>query len=301
MLRNIKELEGYAICATDGTIGHAKDFYFDDRAWVVRYLVVETGSWLSSRKVLISPVAIGHPDWTERVLPVSITKEQVKNSPDIDTDKPVSRQHEMQYLGYYGYPYYWGGASLWGGGAYPGAMLTGVGYSKSGAEYLVAQADHIRAQAEADGRQDADVYLRSCRALLRYHIEATDGGMGEVKGLLVDEETWAIRYLIVETSNWWFGHQVLIAPQWIQEMSWPDATIAVNLTRQAVKDAPRYDSSTPLNRDQEMRLHQHHGRAGYWADEVRLENPEHHVSTPAAQGSIGKTRDGVMQDKRHRS
>ena len=106
-----------------------KDFYFDDLAWVVRYLVVETGSWLSSRKVLISPIAIGHPDWAERVLPVSITKEQVKNSPDIDTDKPVSRQHEMQYLGYYGYPSYWGGAGLWGSGAYPGAMLTGVGYA----------------------------------------------------------------------------------------------------------------------------------------------------------------------------
>jgi len=301
MLRSIKDLEGYAVQATDGTIGHVKDIYFDDEKWVVRYFIVETGSWLSSRKVLISPIAIGHPDWAERVLPVSITMEQVKNSPDIDTDKPVSRQHEMQYLGHYGYPYYWGGASLWGGGAYPGAMLTGVGYGKSGAEYLVAQADHIRAEAEADRRQDADVHLRSCKALFRYHIEATDGGMGEVKGLLVDEETWAIRYLIVETSNWWFGNQVLIAPQWIQEMSWPDATIAVNLTRQAVKNAPPYDSSVPLNRDQEMRLHQHHGRAGYWADEVRLENPEYHVIAPAAQGTIAKTRDGVMQDKRHSS
>jgi sporulation protein YlmC with PRC-barrel domain len=153
MLRSVQELEGYAVQATDGTIGHVKDFYVDDKTWVVRYLVVETGSWLSSRKVLISPISIGHPDWTERILPVSITKEQVKNSPDIDTDKPVSRQHEMQYLGYYGYPYYWGGAGLWGGGAYPGVMLTGVGYGKSGAEYLVAQADHTRAEADTDLRQ----------------------------------------------------------------------------------------------------------------------------------------------------
>src|SRR5664279_5288392 len=107
MLRSMNDLEDYAIRATDGTIGHVKDFYFDDAAWVIRYLVVDTGGWLSSRKVLISPIAIGRPNWTERVLPVSITKEQVKNSPDIDTQKPVSRQHEISYLGYYGYPYYW--------------------------------------------------------------------------------------------------------------------------------------------------------------------------------------------------
>ena len=85
---------GYAIRATDGIVGHVKDFYFDDKPWVIRYLVVDTGPWLSSREVLISPISIGHPNWTEKILPVSITKEQVENSPAIDTDKPVSRQHE---------------------------------------------------------------------------------------------------------------------------------------------------------------------------------------------------------------
>ncbi len=123
MLRSMKDLENYTIRATDGTIGHVKDFYFDDEAWVIRYLVVDTGSWLSSRKVLISPIAIGHPDWTEKVLPVSITKEQVKNSPNIDTDKPVSRQHEIRYLGYCGYPFYWGGVGLWGATMYPNMMM----------------------------------------------------------------------------------------------------------------------------------------------------------------------------------
>jgi hypothetical protein len=263
-----------------------RDIYFDDHKWVMRYLIVETGSWLSARKVLISPIAIGQPDWAARVLPVSITQEQVKGSPDIDTDKPVSRQHEMQYLGYYGYPHYWGGDGLWGIRAYPGAMLTGVGYAGSGADYLVAQANDVRAAEAAEERHEdnSDPYLRSCNALLRYHIEATDGGMGHVKGLLVDEETWAIRYLIVETSNWWGGHQVLIAPQWIQEISWPHATIDVNLTRQAVKEAPAYDASLPLNRDHEMNLYRHHGRAGYWAEEVRLQNPEFHVIASSARG-----------------
>ena len=141
MLRSMKNLEDYAIRATDGIIGHVKDFYFDDEAWVIRYLVVDTGTWLSSRKVLISPIAIGRPDWTVRVLPVSITKEQVKNSPDIDTQRPVSRQHEIGHLGYYGHPYYWGGAGLWGDGAYPGMMGTGLEDGGSDAKYRKAQAD----------------------------------------------------------------------------------------------------------------------------------------------------------------
>ena len=115
MLRSMKDLEEYAIRATDGTIGHVKDFYFDDVAWVIRYLVVDTGTWLSGRKVLISPIAIGHPNWTEKILPVAITKEQVKNSPTVDTEKPVSRQHEIEYFGFYGYPFYWGGAGIWRG------------------------------------------------------------------------------------------------------------------------------------------------------------------------------------------
>jgi hypothetical protein len=269
MLRSMKDLEDYVIGATDGTIGHVKDFYFDDQAWVIRYLVVDTGDWLSSRKVLISPIAIGHPNWMDKVLPVSITKEQVKNSPDIDTEKPVSRQHEIQYLGYYGYPYYWGGAGLWGGGIYPDILIPDYPDFVSTPDTVQSEADKAYAQAGAAQHQDDDPHLRSCQAVVSYHIQATDGDIGHVQGLLVDEETWAIRYLIVDTSNWWLGHQVLIAPQWIQNVSWPDATVSVSLTQQAVKDAPPFDSATQLDRKQEMGIHEHYGRAGYWAQEVR--------------------------------
>ncbi|MBK5207437.1 MAG: PRC-barrel domain-containing protein [Polaromonas sp.] len=260
MLRSMNDLEDCAIRATDGTIGQVKDLYFDDKAWVIRYLVVDTGTWLSSRKVLISPIAIGHPNWMEKVLPVSITKEKVKNSPAIDTDKPVSRQHEMAYMGYYGYPYYWGGAGFWGGGAYPGMLMTG--YSGFGAAR--PEVEEAYARAEAARHQDDDLHLRSCKAVKGYHIHASDGDIGHVQGLLVDEETWAIRYIIVDTSNWWLGHQVLIAPQWIQDVSWPDAKVSVNLTRQAVKDAPAYDAAAQLDRNQESGIYEHYGRPGYW-------------------------------------
>ena len=271
MLRSVKDMQAYTIRATDGTIGHVKDLYFDDEAWVVRYLIVDTGGWLSNRKVLISPFAIGHPDWAQKTLPVSITKEQVRNSPHIDTDRPVSRQHEMEYLGYYGYPNYWGGPGFWGAGAYPGMMLTGVGYSGAGSQYRQAQAESARAAAEAQRHQNDDPHLRSCQEVIKYHIQASDGDIGHLQSLLIEEDTWAIRYLIVNTSNWWLGHEVLIAPQWIQNVSWPDNTISVNLTRQAVQGSPPYDSATQLEREHETGIYDHYGRPGYWTTEANSE------------------------------
>jgi hypothetical protein len=270
MFRSIKDLEGYAVGATDGPIGHVKDFYFDDQSWVVRYLVVDAGAWLSNRKVLISPIAIGRPDWTERLLHVSITKEQVKNSPDIDTDRPVSRQHEMQYSGYYGYPYYWGGSGYWGGGMYPNLMLPG--YGGFGSPRAIREEEQSAyARAESARSQSEDPHLRSCRAVMKYHVHASDGDLGHVEGMLVDDETWAIQYLIVNTSNWWLGHQVLIATQWIDDVNWPDSKVSVKMTRQAIKDAPAYDPAAPLDRAREMSLHEYYGHIGYWADAGRRE------------------------------
>jgi uncharacterized protein YrrD len=270
MFRSTKDLEGYVVGATDGPIGHVKDFYFDDQAWVVRYLVVDAGVWLSSRKVLVSPIAIGRPDWTERLMPVSLTKEQVKNSPDIDTERPVSRQHEMQYSGYYGYPYYWGGAGYWGGGMYPNLMMPGYGGFGS-PHGIRSEEQNAYARAEAARNEREDSHLRSCRAVMKYHIHASDGDLGHVEDMLVDDETWAIRYLIVNTSNWWLGHQVLIAPQWIDDVSWFDSKVSVKMTRQAIKDAPAYEPTTPLDRAQETGLYEHYGRAGYWAEDARRE------------------------------
>jgi hypothetical protein len=264
MLRNTQDIENAKISATDGEIGHLKDFYFDDDHWAVRYFVVETGTWLKSRKVLISPISVHHPDWTGQTLPVSITQEQVRNSPNIDTDKPVSRQNEEQYLGYYGYPYYWGGGGMWGEGLYPYAMVPGyAGYGVDRAERdrdLQAYVRNDRARHRND-----DPHLRSCKAVTGYHIHATDGDIGHVSGFLVDDDTWAIRYLIIDTSNWWVGHKVLVAPAWIDGVHWLDKKVNVDLSRDSIKTAPIYDANAAWGRDQELALYRHHGRSGYWA------------------------------------
>ena len=262
MLHNAKEMEGYAVGATDGVIGHVKDLYFDDEKWVIRYLVVDTGGWLSSRKVLVSPIAVGTPDWEQRLLPVSISREQVSNSPDIATDKPVSRQHEMIYSGYYGYPYYWGGGGYWGGGMYPNLMMPG--YGGFGAS-LASPGEGHREPARQEHEHD-DPHLRSYNAVVGYHIQASDGDIGHVAGMLIDEQTWAVRYLVVNTSNWWLGHEVLIAPQWVEAVNWLDRTVAVSMTRQSVKDAPTYDPEAAMSREAEDQLYQHYGHVGYWTD-----------------------------------
>jgi hypothetical protein len=273
MLRSMKDLENYTLSATDGQIGHLKDIYFDDDAWVVRYLVVEAGSWLTSRKVLISPISVHHPNWRDRTVTVSITKDQVKNSPDIDIDKPVSRQNEQDYLGYYGYGNYWGGDGMWGAGLYPYAMAPGYpGYGVDRLDRAEREHEEIAfLRAEKARHKHDNPHLRSCQAVNGYHIHATDGEIGHVAGYLIDDETWAIRYLIVDTSNWWLGHRVLIAPEWIGGVHWKNETVSVSLTREAIKNAPAYDSSIEWSHKHDLELYQHYGRTGYWSDRATFE------------------------------
>jgi hypothetical protein len=196
-------------------------------------------------------------DWMHKRLPVRINRDQVKNSPDIDTQKPVSRQHETTYANYYGYPYYWGGSDLWGDNPHFPAM-TPAGGEIGDAELAKVVASH---------HAKDDPHLRSCEAIVGYHIHARDGDIGHVQGMLVDEDTWALRYLVVETTNWWRGHQVLISPNWIQSISWADSKVTVNLNRHAIKDSPRFDSTAELNRQHEMDLYRHYERLAYWAKE----------------------------------
>jgi hypothetical protein len=165
MLRRLNDLEGYPIEATNGAIGQVTDFLFDDESWVVRYLVVQTGEWLSNRSVLISPIAIGQPACSYRTLRVPMTTDQVRNSPDVDTDKPVSRQYELGYFGYYGYyPYYWGDSGLWGAGDDPRALLASEGNVGVDVErYSVAEhRARLQHQVEQPG-----MTIRTCAVPMR--------------------------------------------------------------------------------------------------------------------------------------
>jgi sporulation protein YlmC with PRC-barrel domain len=271
MIKSMNDFKNREIGASDGNVGEIKDIYFDDHAWVVRYLVVDTGTWLSSRKVLISPISVEHETMATRTLHVSITKEQVENSPSIDTDKPISRQNESTYLNYYGYPDYWGGVGIWGGSMYPYGILPSNLDQAHRANR--EQAESAFRRAEQDRHQHDDPHLRSSQEVIGYHIHAKDGDIGHVEDILIDDETWAIRYLVLNTSNWWLGHKLLVSPQWITDINWSEEMVSIDLTRESVKNAPPYDTSTELNRKQEAGLFEHYERQGYWLEASPLSGP----------------------------
>jgi sporulation protein YlmC with PRC-barrel domain len=263
VLRSVDDLQGRDIRATDGEIGSIDQFFFDDETWTIRYLVVDTGNWLSGRKVLISPIALGHTDWAAEGLSVSLTKEQIKNSPGIDTDKPVSRQHESEYFNYYGYPYYWHGPALGGAGAYPTAVPRTMGYPDR-VDVTTGYAGSASAPKAAPQEEEGDPHLRSTREVIGYYIEATDGEIGHVEDFIIDDKSWAIRYIVVDTVNWWPGKKVVVAPQWIKRVSWAESTVYVYLARERIKNAPEYDPTAIVNRDYEDRLYDYYGSPKYW-------------------------------------
>ncbi len=251
MLRSMSDLQGFTIGATDGDIGRVEAFYFDDTSFTVRHLVVDTGGWLPGRKVLISPMALPAIDWDGKRINAELTKSQVEQSPNIDTDQPVSRQQEINYHRYYGYPSYWEGPYLWGLGPYPVTIPGG-------------EATEYERRWEWGAKEPGDPHLRSSGAVIGYHIEATDGAIGHVEDFLVEDSSWAIRYMIVDTRNWWPGKKVLVSPEWINRVSWPDSRVYVDMSKEAIKSAPEYDPNQPLARDYETRLFGHHNRRVYW-------------------------------------
>jgi hypothetical protein len=248
MLIKAKTLAGYKLKGLDGEIGKVKEFYFDDRYWAVRYLVADTGGWLTGRQVLISPYALISANKEEEHIVISLTRKQIEDSPPLDSHKPVSRQFEMSYYGYYGWPAYWGGPLMWG--SYP---------------YVV----HDREERKEPTNEEKgwDPNLRSTHEVSGYHIQANDAEIGHVADFVIDDETWAIRYLIVDTQNWWPGNKVLVSPKWIERVSWDEAKVFVDLSRESIKQSPEYSEESLVTRDYEVGLHQHYSRQGYWIDE----------------------------------
>jgi uncharacterized protein YrrD len=255
MLNSISHLDGSTVTATDGTIGHVREAYFDDVAWAIRYLVIDTGTWLSGREVLISPYAVKPPLGSARNIDVALTRQQVQDSPVTDTHQPVSRRHEREQLGYYAYPEYWAGGDLWAMNTLP--MLPPP--LPNGVE---SEAERVRRDADV---LPEDVHLRSSANVTGYDIQATDDSIGHVTDFLFDDASWAIRYLVVDTRNWWpGGKKVLLATRWIDRIDWADKTVYTSLTREQVKNSPEYDEAATLGREDEKRLHDAYGREGYW-------------------------------------
>jgi len=253
MLQSIQRLYGQPVIARDGEIGNIKDCYFDDEAWGVRYLVVETGNWFDTRQVLISPYSFEPNNQVSGSIKLDLTRQQVKDSPEVDTHRPVSRQHEIDYLDYYGYPTYWDGAFLWGMSELPTSRSMGT-TTGGRSDTNVGRFEH-----EEDARTE-DTHLRSTRAVSGYRIQAADGGIGHVDGFVFDDAAWVIRDLIVDTRSWWpGGDQVLIATRWLNHIDWIGSSVSTPLTRDEVRSSPLFSAIAP-DRSFKEELHTNFGR-----------------------------------------
>ena len=231
MLQSIKQLHGNKLGASDGDIGQVKDFYFDDQSWVVRYLVADTGTWLTSRQVLLSPHAFGSLHQTGRILSVSLTRKQIEHSPSIEWHKPVSRQYEEEYHRYYGWPFYWQGDGLWG--------MSGFPILESPAKPFAGERD----AAAGSKTNNPDAHLRSTQVVSGYNLKASDGIIGHVCDFMMDSNSWAIVQLVIKTGHRFAGNEVVIPVNTVDRISYDESTVIVKLTMAEVEKSPAHDLS----------------------------------------------------------
>lgn len=253
MLWKSSALEGCDVRVSDGRIGTVSDFLFDDSSWLIRWMVVDTGKWLAGRRVLLPPSALGHADAVEREFSVRLTEEEVKDSPDIDTDMPVSRQFEADVDRHFGWSPYWGGGYM---GLYP-YYDYGYGGGEMVASMRSAEVERGRLVGEAV-RSDADPHLRSIKAITGHHLHATDGEIGHVSDFLIEDADWSVHFLVADTRNWWPGRHVLLSPASIRKIRWTEQLVYVDADQEKIKAGPAYDPSVTLDRAHEETYRHHY-------------------------------------------
>ena len=267
MFYKVKDLHGYRIRATDGELGHFQEVFFDDNEWRVRYFVVKTGTWLTGRDVLIAPASVTGIDQAARDIAVNLTRDKVKDSPDIRTDVPITRLHEMDLHRHYGWPQYWSsGYPIRPGMSYP----FGVPYGFAGPVAAPATPEPTEPETSVDQEVEAaedqarESHLRSSHDTTGYRLATADGEIGRVDDFIIDDENWFVRYLVVDAGRVLSGHKVLLAPEWIESINWDDKHVYVNLPKAEIANSPVYDPSQPISRDYETRIFENYHRQGYW-------------------------------------
>ena len=229
MERNMNNLIGLKVGAVDGEIGKVADFYFDDKTWTIRYLVVHTGSWLFGRKVLISTSVLEKQFWQTGVFPVNLTMEQIGNSPDIDMQSPVTRKHEIELQGYYQWQNYWATSMLGGNIWETNIQVPNI------PEESKEQHEEPPPKADSSGAR-----LRSAMQVMGYRLHATDEEIGYVDDYLVDDDSWQIHFLVLDIRKWLDSRKVLIPSSRIREVGWENNEIFADLSSEAIRNSPEH-------------------------------------------------------------
>lgn len=245
MKRSLKEIAGYAIESKDGIQGKVKDFLFDEETWTIRYLEADLGNLFSERKVLIPKVFLKVPDWTNQRFPVELSKSDVEKCPELGENLPISRKYEQELSKYYATNAYW-----------PQTHIHSIG-----APGITHPPRPVRTLSKRIDEKKLDTHLRSFLEIKGYHINAIDGKIGHIDDIIIDDTDWKIVYAVVDTSNWLpWSKKVLIGTNWMDEISYVNNEIKINLHIDSIKSAPEFDPSEPINEEYEKKLYDYIGR-----------------------------------------
>lgn len=231
MLRSIRELLGYGVEATDGRIGVVKDLLFNQYGWCVCHVMIDLTDLIPGKRVVLPPESFGQPGTRDTSFPVNLSCEELKNGPTLEIDEVEYRKHADELCLHHGWEPCWRCPSM---------------------------------KSEQGKEPEEDMQMRSCREIMSYGVEATDGSIGHVEDLILDDSEWIIRYFVVHTRTWLPGRKVLVAPSWIAQIVWDELKVYVSHTRQEVKESPVFDPSEPVNRKYEEVLYDYYGRPKYW-------------------------------------
>ncbi|MFA9555726.1 PRC-barrel domain-containing protein [Evansella sp. AB-rgal1] len=255
MLTFASRILEYNVQATDGELGKVKDIYFDEDNWVIRYLVIDTRKWLPGRKVLVSPISFDSVDFENGMVNILETKESIKDSPSLEEHEPISRKHEILLHAHFGWPHYWSyfdNNRLWGDFNTPHEL----------GNTTETEVDKLTPEQEDERK------LRSVNDIkgdfTGYTIQATDGEIGHVSDFMISDDSWKVRYFVVETKNLLAGKFVVLSVDWINSISWTDKRLVVDLPKDAIKNGPFFELDAPLTREEEMELYESFQRTPYF-------------------------------------
>ena len=244
MLRPFASLRGCSLTASDGEIGTVYEFYFDDKRWTVRYLVVDIGSWLDAGLVLVSPEALAETDSDAGTIHVNLSKEEVRCAAAAESDSPVSLQEKetVQRREELALP------TVTAARTQQGAFAPASRFTKD--------ARDSAAHSSSRNLRCGDPHLRSSGALTkRYAIRSQNGIIGTVDDFIVDDREWRVNYFVIHVGGWLFGKRILLEPEWVKQISADEQEICVDLPRCAMKDAPRFNPFAPITQFDQQRLH----------------------------------------------
>lgn len=225
MLRSLNKIMNFKLQGLDKEVGSCKDFIFDDKFWVIRYLEVDTSKWLPfGGKVLICPISLSEPNWEKHQFLANLTRVDIKGCPPLDEHQPISHLYEAELFKYYGYGIYWMDVGEW--------VCT-----DSPAE----SADASLYRSETKNKFE-NLHLHATNEIKGYDVHASGQNIGNIDDFILDDDNWTISYIVIDMRSWLpVGRKVLISHKCIEAVNWAEHSISVNVSAHEIKANPLFD------------------------------------------------------------